>query len=155
MNVKFASYRFGAPYPLGHHRRGFSIFNCGKSLTSKTTVFSSPAAKETGFWNVIFPTLPSNVPFTVLASWFFTITSAVNVAEVVSGNGKTEVTSGSATVTFPVEVRKTSFQIPILRPRTVGIQSQPIVAWNVGLSAPKIPPLKSVLCLFFSLIAPI
>jgi hypothetical protein len=38
-------------------------------------------------------------------------------------------TNGSSIVTGPVDVRKTSFQRPVLRPRIVGIQSQPIDAW--------------------------
>ena len=45
-------------------------------------------------------------------------------------------------------------QMPMLRPRMVGIQSQPIEAWNVGLSAPKMPPFWSGLCAFCSLTAP-
>src|SRR5574344_230994 len=44
--------------------------------------------------------------------------------------------------------------MPISLPLTVGIQSQPTVAWKVGLSAPSIPPLKSVLSRVFSLTMP-
>ena len=52
-----------------------------------------------------------------------------------------ELTSGSDTDTGPSSVRRTSFQMPQLRPRTVVIQSQPMLAWKVGLSAPSTPPL--------------
>ena len=89
-----------------------------------------------------------------LLSWFLTKALAVSCTEVVSGKGSTLSISGSLTVTAPVVTSFTSFQIPMFLPRTVGIQSQPMVAWKVGLSAPRIPPLKSVLCLFFSLMAP-
>ena len=44
--------------------------------------------------------------------------------------------------------------MPVLRPRMVGIQSQPIEAWYVGLSRPNAPPFESGLCQFFSFTLP-
>ena len=34
------------------------------------------------------------------------------------------------------------------------IQSQPMVAWNVGLSAPRMPPLRSVVSVFLTFTGP-
>ena len=56
--------------------------------------------------------------------------------------------------TGPVRSIHTSFQMPILRPRMVGIQSQPIEAWNVGLSAPRMPPFVAQRSWVFSLVIP-
>ena len=64
------------------------------------------------------------------------------------------ITRGFLTIMSFTASRCTSFHIPTSRPLTVGIQSQPTVAWNVGLSAPRMPPLKSGLSEFFSFTAP-
>ena len=45
------------------------------------------------------------------------------------GQGQRRLDAGFSMVTAPVTVRKTSFQMPVSRPRMVGIQSQPMVAW--------------------------
>jgi hypothetical protein len=41
-----------------------------------------------------------------------------------------------------------------LRPRMVGIQSQPMEAWQVGSSAPCTPPFGPVLCIVGTLMLP-
>src|ERR1035438_10685407 len=64
----------------------------------------------------------------------------VTSARDVSGSGSFESTKEFSIVTPPVTVKNTSFQIPVSRPRIVGIQSQPTDAWNVGLSRPSAPP---------------
>ena len=43
----------------------------------------------------------------------------------------------------------------MLRPRTVGSQSQPIEAWKVGLSPPSSPPFFWAVCAFCSFVAPV
>ena len=93
----------------------------------------SPAFNETGFANSIFPTEPRKIPLMSLEEMSSTFTE--NVIE-----ARPSVTllwtSGSLNLTASTFSIRTSFQIPISRPLTVGIQSQPTVAWNVGLSAP-------------------
>ena len=50
-------------------------------------------------------------------------------ALVIAGKGSVVVTSGFSIDTGPLVVRYTSAQMPVLRPRMVGIQSQPMEAW--------------------------
>ena len=78
----------------------------------------------------------------------------VTSAREVSGRGSFESTWEFSMVTAPVTVKKTSFQMPVSRPRMVGIQSQPMAAWKVGLSAPSAPPFLSGLSKVFSLMLP-
>ena len=72
----------------------------------------------------------------------------------VSGSGSFASTKGFSIVTPPVTVKNTSFQMPVSRPRTVGIQSQPTEAWKVGLSAPSAPPFLPGLWKVFCVIDP-
>ena len=81
------------------------------------------------------------------------MTDGVMVAAV-SGSASSEVIRGSRMVTAPEAESHTSFHIPMFLPRIVDIQSHPMVAWNVGLSYPRRPPLKSVSLRYFSFTAP-
>ncbi len=79
--------------------------------------------------NFTSPNCPRRVPVTGLGWWFTTSTSTLISAREVSGSGSVADTNGFSSVTAPVSVRYTSPQMPVLRPRMVGIQSQPIEAW--------------------------
>ena len=128
--------------------------NWAYSSGANTTSFSSPCAISTRFSNSISPIQPRSFPDTAPASLFVRTTCGVMVAAV-SGKANDVETSGSEIVTDPSAERKTSFHIPVSRPRTEEIQSHPILAWNVGLSAPSIPPLISVVAYVFSFVPPI
>ena len=141
-------WRQGSPYPAGHHSRGW------RSSSSCVTARASPPASANGTENSCSPNRPLSTPSNGCGSWFLTVAPTVTAAREVSGSGRVVATSGSSIVTGPERVRRTSFQMPALRPRMVGIQSQPIEAWQVGLSAPSAPPFLSGSSKVFSLTQP-
>jgi hypothetical protein len=139
---------------LGHHNFGFRSRSSGCAAGSSFTLFADDAATVMGISNAASPKRPRSLPATGRGSWLRSVISIPMSAREVSGSGSVVVTSGSSIVTGPLPVRYTLFQMPVSRPRTAGIQSQPIEAWNVGLSAPSAPPLLPKPVTVFSLVDP-
>src|SRR5665647_566075 len=106
----------------------FFFFNEASEEGSIVIVFVSEGSIVTACSNEMVPNIPCSFPFTLFALWLCSVTAIVNEAEAVSGRGNLEETNGSSILTGPPCVIYTLFQIPVLRPRMVGIQSHPIEA---------------------------
>src|ERR1035437_5665401 len=107
---------------------GFDSRKAGVVDGFSLTVFSAPASMVTGTSNAAGPNFPRSVPDTGARSWLLRVASMETSAREVSGRGRVVVTSGFSMDTGPLVVRYTSAQMPVFRPRMVGMQSQQMEA---------------------------
>ena len=111
----------------------FCSLSCANSSGEKLTSCVALGARVTVLLKLMLPIHPRSSPFTSRASLLASTTVGV-IDALLSAPVSVVVTTGSLRLTSPAVVSATSFQMPMSRPRTVVIQSQPMVAWNVGLS---------------------
>src|ERR1039458_5499786 len=111
-DCSLTAYGFGSPQPLGHQSLG--LVRCSACLT----VWLPEGSRFTGSSKAISPKWPCRVPVTGSDSWFRRVASILTSAPWPT----LLLTNGSSIVTGPVVVRYTLFQIPVFRPRIVGIQ---------------------------------
>jgi hypothetical protein len=118
---------------------GLLIASCGKSAGLNTTS-PWPGARVTVFSTATVSKAARTVAWTGAAVRFSTGTPISTSATLLSALGKVVTTWVSPIRTGPVEVSTTSCHRPVLRSRTLGIQSQPSLAMKVGPSRACMPP---------------
>ena len=82
----------------------------------------------TGRSNAWSPKRPCSVPETGGVEWLRSVTSTVTSAREVSGSGRVVLDERIFDGHRPAGGEETLLQMPMSRPRMVGIQSQPMVA---------------------------
>ena len=116
-----------SPIWYGHHSGGWLRCSCGYAAGSNVTNVDSPGSSATGAENAIESIEPATSTVTGASPRFRTVAVTVRSARSVSGNGRSDTTCGSLTVTPPVRVSHTSCQIPIPRSGASGLQSTHVI----------------------------